>query len=49
MITNVQAAYVDIRNNSDNEFHNLYSKANTMAEGLTKLRLLKSAQLVHRS
>ena len=28
IITNVQAAIEDIRNNSDNEFHNLYSKAN---------------------
>ena len=32
MITNVQGASEDIRNNSDNEFHNLYSKANNTAE-----------------
>ena len=32
MITNVQAAFEDTQNNSDNEFHNLYSKANSIAE-----------------
>ena len=36
MITNVQAASEDIRNNSDNEFHNLYSKANNTAERVGK-------------
>ena len=36
MSTNVQAAFVDMRNNSDNKFHNLYSKANTMAEKVCK-------------
>ena len=32
MISNVHATFEDIRNNSDNnEFHNLYSKVNSMA------------------
>ena len=39
MITNVQAAF-DIQKNSDNEFHTLYSKANSMAKRLGKLHLL---------
>ena len=41
IITNVQAAIEDIRNNSDNEFHNLYSKANGMAERVGKASLTK--------
>ena len=36
MITNVQAAFEDIRNNSDNKIHNLYSKTNSMAERVCK-------------
>ena len=32
MIAKVQTVFEDIRNNSDNEFHNLYSKANSMVE-----------------
>ena len=42
MITNVQAAFEDIRNNSFNEFHNLYSKANSMSERLGKAPHTKS-------
>ena len=41
MITNVQAAFEDNRNNSDNEFHNLYSKANSMVERVGKAPLTK--------
>ena len=41
MITNVQAAFEDIRNNSDNEIHNLYSKANGMSERVGKAPLTK--------
>ena len=36
MITNVQAAFEDIRNNSDNNIHNLYSKTNSMTERVCK-------------
>ena len=36
IIANVQAAFEDIRNNSDNEFHNLYSKTNSMTERVGK-------------
>ena len=39
MITNVQAGFEDTRNNSDNEFHNLYSKANGLAERVSKAPL----------
>ena len=42
MITNVQAAFEDIRNNSGNEFHNLYSKAYSMAERAGKAPLTKT-------
>ena len=42
MITNVQAGFEDTRNNSDNEFHNLHSKANSRQKGLAKLHLLNS-------
>ena len=42
MITNVQAAFEDIRNNSDNEFYNLYSKASNMAERVSKAPLTKA-------
>ena len=41
MITNVRAAFEDIRNNSDNEFHNLYSKANSIAERVGKAPFTK--------
>ena len=41
MITNVQAAFEDMRNNSDHEFHYLYSKANSMAERVGKAPLTK--------
>ena len=49
MITNVQAAFEDIRNNSDNKIHNLYSKTNSMAERIAKLQILKPARLVDRT
>ena len=39
MITNVQAAFEDTQNNSDNQFHNFYSKANSMAERVGKAPL----------
>ena len=39
MITNIQAAFECIQNNSDNEFHNLYSKSNGMAERVSKVPL----------
>ena len=42
IITNVQAAFEDIRYNSDYEFHNLYSKANSMAERPVDIYLLKA-------
>ena len=41
LITNFQATFEDILNNSDNEFHNLYSKANSMAEKVGKAPLTK--------
>ena len=46
MITNVQAAFENIRNNSDNEFHNLYSKANSMAERVGKVPLTKPRTVI---
>ena len=49
IITIVKAAFEDIRNNSDNEFHNLYSNANSMQKRLVKLHLLNPARLVDRS
>ena len=42
MITKVQAAFEDIQNNSYNEFHNLYSKANSIAEKVGKAPLNKT-------
>ena len=42
MITNIQTAFEDIRNNCDNKFHNLYSKANNMAEIVGKAPLTKT-------
>ena len=42
MITNVQTAFEEIRNNCDNECHNLYSKANSMAEIAGKAPLTKT-------
>ena len=41
MITNIQAAFEGIQNNSDNEFHNLFSKSNGMAERVRKAPLAK--------
>ena len=41
MIINIQAAFEGIQNNSDNEFHNLYSKSNGMAERVSKSSLAK--------
>ena len=52
MITNVQAAFEDIRNNSDNNIHNLYSKTSTMAERVRKTpntKPLNPAWLVDRT
>ena len=46
MITNFQAAFEVIRNNSDNEFHNLYSKANSMAKRVGKAPLTKPRTVV---
>ena len=45
IITNVQAAFEDIRNISDNEFHNIYSKTNSMAERVGKAPLTKTRTL----
>ena len=36
IITNVHAASEDIRINPNNEFHNLYSKANSIVERVGK-------------
>ena len=41
MIKNVQAAFGDVRNNSDYEFHNFYAKANSKAERVGKDPLTK--------
>ena len=41
--------FEDIRNNFDNEFHNLYSKVNSRQKVLAKLHLLNHARLVDRS
>ena len=38
-LQNIQGTFVDIRNNSDNEFHNLYSIANSMEEKVDKAPL----------
>ena len=40
-ITNVQAAFEDIRNNSDDEFSNLYSKVTSIAKRVDKAPLVK--------
>ena len=45
MVTNVRGAFEDIRNNSDNEFHNLYSKANSMGERVVKAPHTKSRKV----
>ena len=42
MVTNVQAAFEDILNNSDNEFYDLHSKVNSMAERVVKVLLTKT-------
>ena len=42
MVTNVQAAFEDIPSNSDNEFYDLHSKANNMAEKVGKVLLTKT-------
>ena len=42
MITNFQAAFEDNLNNFDNKFHNLYLKANGMAERVGKAPLTKT-------
>lgn len=41
IITNIPVAFVDIQNKSDNEFHNIYSKAKSMAEKFGKTALTK--------
>ena len=41
MIKNVQAAFGDVQNNPDNEFHNLYAKANSKTKRVGKDSLTK--------
>ena len=41
IITNIPVVFVEIQNKSDNEFHNIYSKAKSMAEKCGKTALTK--------